>query len=241
MAGISALNPYGTYSPLFRTNSGGSTSSSTTSYTTQLRQLDVLFNNLKLLSSYSGSQAAARQSAYRAQVKEFATGAKNLATGADSLRSLADTDGTTKKMSVVSNFVDNFNSLTTTLRRADNLTTEGRGLFSSLKAAASVREDELKAIGIAYDSDSGELTVDEVKLKKAVETDYSKVQETLTGSSGLAASVDKTIGAAVREPVGEYLAAPSAKSADYTKLLGGLNATAYYSAYSQGLLLDLLA
>lgn len=241
MAGISALNPYGTYSALYNYSSGSSAAGLTSSYATQLQQIDNLFNNLRLLSSYSGVQTAAQQSAYRAQIKEFATGAKNLAGSADSLRSLADTAGATKKLSVVNSFVDNLNSLTTTLRQADNLTAEGRKLLSSLKAAASVREDELKAIGIAYDSDTGELTVDEAKLKKAVETDYGKVQKALTDSSGLAASVDKTIGAAAREPVSEYLAAPAAKATDYTKLLGGLKATAYYSAYSRGLLLDLLA
>ncbi|MDR7866342.1 MAG: flagellar filament capping protein FliD [Sporomusaceae bacterium] len=240
MAGISGLNPYGTYNILYNRNTGRSSSGSTGSYGSEFQQLDALFSNLKLIANYTSGQVASQRSAYQTQIKEYAAEIKNLAGSAGSLRSLADTAGASRKISAVKEFAASFNNLAKTLSEADNLTAEGRGLLKTLKAAASVRENELKQIGIAYDSDSGELTVDEVKLKKAVETDYGKVQETLTGSSGLAASVDKTISAAVKEPVSEYLAAPTAQATDYTKLLGG-NATAYYGAYSRGLLLDLLA
>ena len=240
MAGISGLNPYGTYNLIYKPNSRG-TFGLTGANADRFQQLDTLFNNLKLIANYTDSQTASRQSSYRTQIKDFAAGAKNLAAGADSRRNLDATAGTAKKIAVVTDFADKFTRLADTLGKADNLTADGRELMNSLKAAASVREDELKAIGIAYDKDTGALTVDEAKLNKAVETDYGKVQETLTGSSGLAASVDKTIGAAVKESVSEYFAAPAAKSADYTKLLGGLKANAYYGAYSQGLLLDLLA
>ncbi len=241
MAGISGLNPYGTYNILYNRNTGRSASGSTGGYGSKFQQLDALFSNLKLIANYTGGQVASQRAAYQTQVKEYAAEIKSLAGSAGSLRGLADTAGASQKISAVKEFAKNFNNLANTLSEADNLTAEGRGLLKTLKAAASVRENELKQIGIAYDSDSGELTVDEAKLKKAVESDYGKVQETLAGSSGLAASVGKTVSAAVKEPVSEYLAAPTAQAADYTKLLGGGNASAYYGAYSRGLLLDLLA
>ena len=241
MAGISGLNPYGTYNIFYNRNSGRSTSRSTGSYGSEFQQLDALFSNLKLISNYTSGQVASQRVAYQTQIKEYAAETKSLARSASSLRGLADTVGISKKISTVKDFATSFNNLTKTLSEADNLTSEGRGLLKNLKAAASVRENDIKEIGIAYDSDSGEITADEVKLKKAVETDYAKVQETLTSSSGLAASVHKTVSAAVKEPVSEYLAAPTAKATDYTKLLGGGNVSAYYGAYSRGLLLDLLA
>lgn len=240
VAGISGLNPYGTYNLLYNRSSARSASGLSGSYGSELRQIDALFSNLKLIANYTSGQVASQRAAYQTQVKEYAAEIKSLAGSAASLRGLADTAATSQKISTVKDFATNFNRLTKTLGEADNLTSEGRGLLNTLKAAASVREDELKQIGIAYNKDTGELTVDEVKLKKAVETDYGKVKETLTGSSGLAASVDKTVSAAVKEPVSEYFASP-AKATDYTKLLGGGSATAYYGAYSRGLLLDLLA
>lgn len=239
MAGISALNPYGTYNPIYNYSSSRTTGL-TGSYASEIEQLDSLFNNLKLITNYTNSLAASQRAAYKTQVKDFAAATKNLADSTNNLTSLADTAGTSTKISTVKDFVAKFNSVTSTLNEADNLTAKGRSLYGTLQAAASVREDELKAIGIAYNKNTGELAVDELKLKKAIETDYAKVKETLTGASGLATSVDKTISAAAKEPVGEYLSAPTAKSTDYTRLFKGINASSYYNSYSQGLLLDLI-
>ncbi len=240
MAGISALNPYGTYNPLYNYLAGSRTTGLTASYVKELGQLDSLFGNLKLIANYTNSLAASQRAAYQTQVKDFAAETKALAGSTANLKSLADTAGAGSKIATVKDFVAQFNTLGNTLKEADNLTAQGRSLLGTLQAAAAVREDDLKAIGIAYNKNTGELAVDETKLKKAVETDYTKVKEVLAGASGLAVSVNKTIGAVAKEPVGEYLAAPAAKAADYTRLLKGVNASAYYASYSQGLLLDLI-
>jgi hypothetical protein len=240
MAGISALNPYGTYNPLRNYLASGRTSGLTGGYAPELGQLDSLFGNLKLIANYTNSLASSQRAAYKTQVKDFAGAAKNLAGSAKSLLNLPDPAGTDAKIATVKDFVAKYNTLNATLNEADNLTAKGRGLLGTLQAAASVRADDLGSIGIAYNKNSGELAVDELKLQKAVATDYAKVKETLSGGSGLAAAVDKTLGAAAREPVGGYLAAPATASTGYTRLLKGINASSYYNTYSQGMLLDLI-
>lgn len=205
------------------------------------QQLNSLFSNVKLISGYVRAQSAARRDAYRAQVNEFATAAKNLTASAAAVTSLpAQADAKTED--TVRKAVGDFNRLTNSLRQADTLTTKGRGLDSALQAAAAVREKDLNAIGIAYNRESGELTVDDLKLKQAVAQDYNKVKETLGGDSGFGKAVEAAVRPTSREPVGDYLAYPAPASASgYTRQLGSTSAKSYNAAYSRGLLLDLMA
>lgn len=237
---IPAVNPYGTYSAIY----GGPVRpvDAVNAASPGLRQLDDVFNNIKLLSNYTRAQAAAQRDAYRVQIKEFSVGAKSLAGSTAAASSLPVQADATKTAAAVHKFVGDFNRLTTSLRQADNLTAKGRGLTSSLQAAAAVREKDLAAIGIAYDRDSGELTVDELKLKQAVSLDYQRVKDTLGGTAGFGKAVEAAVRPALDAPVGDLFSPPApAPAVGYPRRQGAAGALAAQAAYGRGLLLDLMA
>jgi hypothetical protein len=250
MSAISAISPY-TYT--YNYNSAYNSiykSTGTDSATSALQQLlagsaastdslQQLFGQLQLW-DYARSQAVSRQSAYRAQIQGFASATQSLAASAGAIASQPAQADLAKTTAAVKTAVEDYNTLIQSLQ-AGNLTTRGRGLLSSLQAAADVREEELNAIGIAYNRTTGELTVDDLKLKQAVTTDYANVRETLGGEYGLGTALKQLAGAAAQEPVGEYLAYNPLATSDYATQLSGSYLSAYYSAYSQGLLLDLMA
>jgi hypothetical protein len=227
-------------SGLAGTGSTGGTSVASALGGTSAGSLSSLYS-LMLLSSYAASQAAALQDAYKTQVADFTAGVRDLAAGTGSLLALPAAADATRTAAAVDQFVAGFNTLTRTLKEADNLTAAGRGLLGSLQAAVRVREDDLKAIGIAYDNRSGQLTVDELKLKQAVAGDWAKVRETLTGTYGLGKAVEKSVSTAAAAPVADYLANPSsALAGTYSPGRDAAGLSAYYTALSRGLMLDLL-
>lgn len=65
--------------------------------------------------------------------------------------------------------------------------------------------------------------------------------ETLGSDYGLGTALKQSVSPATREPVSEYLTYNPLQTADYTSQLGGSYLSAYYNAYSKGLLLDLIA
>ncbi len=242
MAGISAIYPYGTYYNYYSSIYnilGTATAGSTGSTTGGAQSLNDIFSQLQLW-DYTRSQAVTQQNAYRAQVQGFTTATQSLASSAGAIANLPAAADATKATAAIKTAVADYNKLVQSLQ-GGNLTTEGRGLLNTLQTAAAVREEDLEAIGIAYNRNSGELTVDSLKLKQAVTTNYAQVRETLGGEYGLGLAMQQIAGAAGQESVSNYVAYNPLATTDYTSQLSGSYLSSYYTAYSQGLLLDLMA
>lgn len=226
MATTSSINPYTIYpttgnSGVFGLINGASAAST---------QSQERFNAVKLLYQ-TRSQFKADQTAYRQQVRDFSTNARSLNSGSFSLKYMTATADSGQTLQTVQSTLSAYNNLTSSLGKANNLTTQGDNLLSGLEETMASRSEGLETIGITKNEKSGEWTVDEKKFKEAMTKTPQKVQEVLGGNQGLGSELAAAVKPVLSTPTADYLKTPAITN----------NSQALKAVFSRGIFLDLLA
>lgn len=234
MAVTSVTNPYVRYPML---NQSGIVSLINGS-SPQSQRNDLLFSNVRAMTTVTRNQIKAQQAAYRQQVKDFSSSARNLNNSAATISRLSTNQDTAKTLQDVRKTLDSYNGLLATLQEADNLTPQGEALLNGLTAVMDGREKALGTIGITQDS-TGEWSVDEAKFTKAKAQDRQHVQSVLGGNKGLGAVIGAAVGTAVSQPVVDFLKSPNA-AANIGYAATGITTNFRSAPFSRGIFLDLM-
>lgn len=141
----------------------------------------------------------------------------------------------------VSSFVNQYNALNSLVASSDFMTARGEKLLAGVQSLVSRRSSEFSQLGINIDKSSGELSLDEGKLTKALVTSPDKVKQLLTGSSGLARNVANLSTAVLDTSVSNYVKPPSTlNTRNYSTAWMGNAGWSSQNLSSQGLFLDML-